>query len=203
VETQATRDLPHTPIWERQPGESRMWYSRLEAYLRLGPARSLLGAYKADRAAREGLLGLDPPPARSGREIKAAPCSWRLAAARNGWRERAEAWDDHQAELDRAEWRERRRRIREVEWQTSETLLKRAQELAVDLETTWRGGDVARAAQVGSELGRRATGLDRQDASADEGAPGRIEIEGAGFRPPEAGEGDLDAAEGEGDAFRD
>ncbi|MCY3897643.1 MAG: hypothetical protein OXF86_03670 [Caldilineaceae bacterium] len=33
--------------WEQQPGEPPKWYSRFRTFLRLGPSRSLAGAYRA------------------------------------------------------------------------------------------------------------------------------------------------------------
>jgi hypothetical protein len=74
-------DLPPPEPWERQPGESNLWYDRFEAYRLAGARRSLLGAVNAERRRRNA------PPGRS------VPQAWAKNAKRWRWLERAEAWD--------------------------------------------------------------------------------------------------------------
>jgi hypothetical protein len=73
-----------TPIWERIPDEPERWYTRFEVYRRMGPNRTLRGAYR--------LTAQTPGSARSkpGR-------TWYAAARRWRWAERAQAWDAAEA----------------------------------------------------------------------------------------------------------
>ena len=70
--------------WEQQPGEPNLWYARLERYRLAGPSRSLLGTLNAERQQRGANKG------------KSVPQAWARNAKRWRWRERAEAWDEHQ-----------------------------------------------------------------------------------------------------------
>ena len=71
-----------------QQAESDRWQKRFAAYLGAGPSRSLLGTYRAAL----------PDPALARRRPTAAPNSWRLAARRYRWRERAASHDAVEAE---------------------------------------------------------------------------------------------------------
>ena len=72
------------PPWDRRPGEPNRWFSRFESYRRAGPNRSLLGTVN-----EEGL--------EKGRKRQTkVPGAWNRAAADWHWKERAEAWDEHE-----------------------------------------------------------------------------------------------------------
>lgn len=69
--------------WERMEDETNRWYHRFEAFRLLGVSRSLNAAVNQERVAK-------------GRtESRHAPGSWRNAAEKWRWYERAEAWDQH------------------------------------------------------------------------------------------------------------
>jgi hypothetical protein len=66
------------PIWQRRAEESDRWYQRFEAYLAMGPSRSVLAVYRAES---------NNPKARS------VVSSWREPVKRHEWHKRAAAWD--------------------------------------------------------------------------------------------------------------
>jgi hypothetical protein len=73
---------PDLSAWERQPKETAKAYAAFEVYRDLGPQRSLAGAYRLN----------------TGRtKAKKAPGGWTAWYNANLWRERAEAYDRHQA----------------------------------------------------------------------------------------------------------
>lgn len=73
-------DLGRLP-WEQQVGEPDRWFSRFQTYLDLGPIRSVVQVYRAEK----------------GRDGHAQACGrWKLSATRWRWTERARAYDAHQ-----------------------------------------------------------------------------------------------------------
>ncbi len=79
LSTQETTDTP----WERQQGESNLWFDRFSIYLQMGPARNQLGAvHIEDRRQNRPLT-------------RWTPGSWRDAFKKFRWEERAIAWDEH------------------------------------------------------------------------------------------------------------
>jgi hypothetical protein len=76
--------------WDRQPGESPKWFARLEAFRLLGPARSLLAAYRSERE-RSGVT----------KKPHSVPEAWNKAAAAWEWRSRCEAFDWSQQQAAR------------------------------------------------------------------------------------------------------
>lgn len=71
-------------LWERWSSEPARWFYRFDTYYRtLGPERSLLAAYRYWYEAEKGRKS----------QTVSAPTSWRDAADRWQWSERAEAWD--------------------------------------------------------------------------------------------------------------
>jgi hypothetical protein len=74
---------PERESWDRQAEEPNRWFSRFERYRLAGPGRSLLGAVNAEQAEK-------------GKNKRGwIPGAWSRAAARWNWRDRAEAWDEH------------------------------------------------------------------------------------------------------------
>lgn len=102
----------------RADDEPAKWHARYELFRSLGPNRSLLAAYNAEREkARKS------PTA-------SVPSSWKEAADRWRWKERATAWDDEQVRLAREAEKEelaaRRRewieQATELQWKGRERL---------------------------------------------------------------------------------
>jgi hypothetical protein len=89
--------IPPTELWNRQKGEPNLWFARFERYRLLGPSRSLLGTLNAERT--------DQGLARKAR----VPGAWNRAFEGWRWRDRAEAWDEHERHKAKAA------RVREVE----------------------------------------------------------------------------------------
>ena len=73
----------HVP-WLMLPDEPARWFARFEAYVALGPGRTVLGVYNAERAAA------GKPPAKS------LPGAWQQALGQFCWRFRAECYDAQQ-----------------------------------------------------------------------------------------------------------
>jgi len=71
------------------PDETSRWYARFEQFRLAGPGRSLLGLFNADRLARGQA------------KQRCVPGAWAQAAKRWRWRDRAEAWDEHERQLAR------------------------------------------------------------------------------------------------------
>ncbi len=70
---------PTAQAWDMQPGESA-WYGRFLLYCSLGPARTLEAAYALEKG--------------RGAKQRRLPNTWKLAAERFNWRQRALAWDE-------------------------------------------------------------------------------------------------------------
>ena len=161
--------------WERQPGEPARWYERFTVYRRMGPRRSFLGAAK-----------LHCEQAGSKLPWK-LPGSWQRNAELWRWRQRAEAWDQAEAEREEQTWQDRRRRHREDEYQVGQELLARArammewplerQETRVEEDgqtvvnvtepARWTARDITTFAETWSKLVQQAVGADPANPPAN------------------------------------
>ena len=113
--------------WRRTSGEPNRWYRRFQTFYRVGPRRSLLAVINLVRA-EKGQPKSD--------EI---PGAWRLAVLRWNWKARAEAFDEHQSQLEDVKWAKRRDQLRNREWELAEKILDKAlQMLAFPLASTSR-----------------------------------------------------------------
>lgn len=150
--------------WERQPGEPARWYERFTIYRRMGPRRSLLGAAKLYRA----------------RPLFKLPGSWQQNAELWRWKQRAEEWDQAEAEREEQAWQDRRRRHREDEYQVGQELLARARAMMewplerretrtsedgatvvnVTEPARWTARDITVFAETWSKLVQEAVGAD-------------------------------------------
>jgi hypothetical protein len=76
--------MPPLELWDRQPLEPNLWYTRFERYRLAGASRSLLGTLNAELTEK-------------GRKRQSkVPGAWNQAFRRWRWRERAEAWDEQE-----------------------------------------------------------------------------------------------------------
>jgi len=169
---------PDVDPWGQQPGESDLWYSRFLIFLDI-PAycRSHLRAYanwsSADNVQREieGKRKVE-------RKLATVPESWSRYARYWRWEERAKAKDTHDRIRDSAEARarkkERLKQLENDEWELSQKILKKAEEMAsypLVTQTTsdegrtiiinpqkWAASDAARYLAIGSEIARRSVG---------------------------------------------
>lgn len=154
--------------WERMPGEPNDWYHIFfEFFLKQGARRSISEAYRRYSRVEKGTG-------------KQASPRWRFHAYRWTWDVRAEAYDEHQRIIEAERWEGRRRELREKEWDTASTMLVIAEEELDQYKASTgegqetpdgtpgrvpqprpklKSGDVARFAEVGSKLGRLATGM--------------------------------------------
>jgi len=166
--------------WERQRDEkgeleSNLWFGRFwNFYLPQGSDRSLLAAYRAWRVQR----GAD------GRDIRSVAKSWERAANKWNWKQRAEAWDEHNRQELEIEWEARRKQIKDREWKGAEKLLERAEKMLgyplseviqEDKEgkifkvqpVRWRQSDVTRFMEAASKLARLAAGMETETKHVD------------------------------------
>ncbi len=182
--------------YDRQLGEPAKWYGRFHAYLLLGSGRSLYQAYRQEREGRGATW-------RGKRGDSGVPKSWRLVAEKWDWEVRAAAWDNAKRDDELAEWSRRRDELRQKQWDLSQSLLDKVQQMLVfPLAKTerrdeggqtvtevypsrWNIGDAARlldtAAKVGTQaLGPEASQLpaspDELPITADELAAARVAV---------------------------
>lgn len=111
--------------WERLPGEPARWFARFEAFRALGPHRSLLATYNAEREEARNSAA------------QTVPATWRERAEEWRWRERAEAFDAHERQRIEAERRavrdRRRRELEDVEWRRANGLLAMADRIELEI----------------------------------------------------------------------
>lgn len=84
-------------LWDRQEGESNLWYDRFERFRLMGPHRSLLALYNDEM--RDRAKEKDQPFKRK----QAVSRPWHDKMVEFRWRERAEAWDEHLRQQQRLE----------------------------------------------------------------------------------------------------
>ena len=156
-------------LWERQAGESGLWFSRFDKFFRpLGPERNLLRAYKNWYRAEKG---------RESQSVS-APTSWREAAEQYQWRDRAQAWDVAQRLKRLQAEDEVRRRNRERRLALLNGLLARVSEAVLKLEAEdAKWSDVTAAVRVAVQELRHEYG---EDVTT-------VKVEAAGLVPEWAG----------------
>lgn len=177
--------------WDRQPGENNLWFRRFQAFLRLGPRRSLLSAYIRELDQR----GL------STNKKTSAPGSWQDAYRKFTWPARAEAWDEDVARRETEEWEARRRQLREQEWESAQALIEKAKQMLVFplaktqrsekdadgkiiaetiiIPARWSVRDAAAMVDTASKLMRLSSDLETDRLAVD----WRSEVERAGLDP--------------------
>ena len=167
------------PIWAQQPEEPDRWYGRFHCYLLLGSGRPLAGN------AKRSLLGCvheEEKAAKSPKKpCKTVPGAWKEAAEKWQWKERASSWDKHQRDQEDLVWQERRRQMREKQWEMSQALMAKAEkmlqfplttkELSEDGQTVikpakWGFRDAAAMTQLAVALGRESSELWGDDLNA-------------------------------------
>jgi hypothetical protein len=117
-------ELKTHPVWEKQPGEPRVWHERFIRYFvandgpRLGvkPGKRLLNAYNQFKA--EKYISKNPPKIATFEEI---PQEWKEASTRYRWIERGNACDERRSELDFVEAGDRIKKFANVSVESVET----------------------------------------------------------------------------------
>ena len=113
-------------LWERRTSEPARWFYRFDTYFRpLGPERGLLTAYRVWYQAEKGRKSA----------AVSAPASWRDAADKWQWAERAEAWDVQQRLERLKEEDETRRKNRERRIALLNAVMARASDALLKLKT--------------------------------------------------------------------
>ncbi len=160
--------------FEQQPRESAKAFAAFSVYLNLGPERSL--AVVARQLAKSEQL------------LK----RW---SARYDWPARVQAHAAHLATVEReaqevmtrtraAEWIQRREDHRQEEWDLRGELIVAGRAVLTRFKDGAKGatlGDVARALELASKLGRLASGMatDKTEVTGEDGGPIRVELSAA------------------------
>lgn len=160
--------------FEQQPRESAKAFAAFSVYLNLGPERSL-AAVARELAKSEQLLK-----------------RW---SARHDWPARVQAHAAHLATVEReaqevitrtraAEWIQRREDHRQEEWDLRGELIVAGRAVLTRFKDGAKGatlGDVARALELASKLGRLASGMatDKTEVTGEDGGPIRVELSAA------------------------
>jgi hypothetical protein len=116
------------PLWERQPWDTAASFAAFQRWLLQDERpRSLDAAYRA-HVGRESYASGTPLRASDawrrwyqGRDANGARRQYQSRPVPT-WSDRAQAYDDHLAELDRVVWEQRRVAVREADWQAGEAL---------------------------------------------------------------------------------
>jgi hypothetical protein len=154
---------------ERLPEETAKAYAAFLCFLSLGPERTVgPAAIKCGKA--EGTL--------------------RKWSERHAWMQRARDYDAMVAVQEEelkvialrskaVGWAERQEKLKELEWSIAEKLLAKAKALLEDPSVKWTGGDIAKALDIASKLGRLATGMetDRKELTGKDGGPVKVEVD--------------------------
>jgi hypothetical protein len=171
---------------ERLPRESDKAFAAFEAYVLMGSERTFTLAAQRVGKSRQML------------------CHW---AKRNRWRARVQAHDGLVASakaqaialaesISAGEMCERRKLVRQTEWELAQRCLRRFDEVFRRLESvTPSYADACRLLELAAKLQRMAAGMatDRTEVSGEGGGPIRVELEAAlkkvyGVAPPAAAE---------------
>lgn len=164
--------------WERQPGETAKAFQAFRAYRDLGPARTMLAAYRLTKGKPDA---------------KAISGGWARWSQEHRWTERADAYDLHREQTERLEreqtWRERAAQVADTEWDLGQQLIERAKEMLryplveqrterdgrtiVVKPSRWTAGDARGYVELATKLLRLATGkpTDRQELTGADGKP--------------------------------
>ena len=188
--------MSDAPLWERQPWDTSASFDRfVRFYLPQTPLRSVEAAYRAYYVEKRGLTAGETPVE------KAAPGSWQRWSrgqdirgqaidGAKSWADRAQAYDDHLAALERTKWEKRRAKIVERDYQVGEDLRKLADQMLEHgpqfLKTTRRlikgqkdqpdqvvttveldGAFLLRALKLASEMQRLSAGMPDPAQSVD------------------------------------
>ncbi len=91
--------MPPIRVWQRQPGESLLWYNRFKLYRNLGYKRSLVAALSKEQETAKVLkstrIGKKPGVALAEVPRAQVPGSWKQASSKWRWVERAAAYDEY------------------------------------------------------------------------------------------------------------
>jgi len=159
--------------FEQQSKESNKAFAAFSLYLSMGPERSVRAVGEKLRKS-EGLIE-----------------RW---SAKYDWVSRVQAHASHLAAVEReaveavargkaAEWLKRQTEVREAEWRLHEKCIaagEKALAAFMEKEKVYANlADIARILEVGSKMGRLATGMptDRTEVTGEDGGPIQIEFE--------------------------
>lgn len=119
------REQPAPDTWAslaQRDGETKKAHQAFIDYALMGPGRSLRKLCARYRGQAGDEAGTEKPPTRRLTTLG----EW---SSTYDWQKRIEAWNTEQQQVDQAQWEERRRAIREADWEAGEAL----RELAGDI----------------------------------------------------------------------
>jgi len=156
--------------FEQQPNESATAYAAFVVYRELGPKRTLLET--ARRLGKSGSL-LGRWSQRHNWAMRVKNYAVRMAAVEQAAREAVV----RQRVMD---WGERQEQHREEEWALRSDLIAAGRKVLEEFKHGNRGatlGDVARALDLASKLGRLSSGLPNEVKEVNEKLSGKLEME--------------------------
>ena len=158
-------------MFEQQPRESARAFAAFAPYLGMGPQRSLVAV---------------------GRKLGKSGTVLERWSRRFDWQARVQAHAAHYAAVEReatevltrskaTQWVKRHEEHRDEEWALRGELIAAGRAVLTKFKDGAKGatlGDVARALDLASKLGRLASGMptDRTEMTGDDGGPIRIEL---------------------------
>jgi hypothetical protein len=124
-------DVETVPLWERQSWDTEASWDRFHRfYLVQDAPRSLNEAYRRYRSEQgQDKVSENEAPGTWRKWFRGQDSTGKVIPGATTWEERAQAWDNHQAELDRQRWEERRQAVREQDWALGDDLRKLAAEM--------------------------------------------------------------------------
>jgi hypothetical protein len=112
----------HEP-WERRDGESSEAYAAFCSYYLLpAQGRSIDTAWRANQDQNQIDDGAAQPSPEGETNGRRAPSEWFRWSSKYEWVARAAAYDDHLADQDRLAWEDRRRQLRQRDWEQADAL---------------------------------------------------------------------------------
>lgn len=152
--------------WDQQPGESSLWFSRFETYLKMGVVRSFMGAH--EKWLRE------QGKYNAAEKAKQVPGQWQVKAKEFAWKNRAEAWDQEERRQQRAWEDQKLQELKKeelrlafllleegrkmLEWPLVEKTISEDGKTIIFKPAGWSKSTVERYLKAGSELARRSVG---------------------------------------------
>lgn len=172
-------DLPHEPLWERQPGETTRYYQWFRIFLALPPlGRSINRAWAVAKEEYGTEKEFKGP---GGRPLVAVTAQWKTVARRFRWEDRAEAYDNYLSRMDEVRWLARREELRSKEWEVAAKLLDRAEQMlkfplaksrteadgrvTIIEPTDWSFSDIPRVVETASKIARLAADMRPKEPS--------------------------------------
>ncbi len=152
--------------WDKQPGETELWYDRFCLYRDMGVARNFFGGYQ--------LWLKHNGKYTEAESVKSTPGAWQRKSKEFAWKDRATSWDQEQRRARQARNDQRLIDLEDEEYRLGIIMLKEGQKMlewplterTVEDEgktiifkpAGWSKSTVDRFIKCGADMARRAIG---------------------------------------------